>query len=178
MAKKWYVVHTYSGYEQKAKKALEERVKQHHVEHLFGEVLVPTEDVVEVKKGTKRKSKRQFFPGYILVNMEMDETTWRVVKETPKVTGFVGGSHNPAVVPDEEVARITHQIQEGTLKPKAKIEFEKGESVRVISGPFSSFTGIVENVNEAKGKLRVLVSIFGRATPIELDFSQVEKAQQ
>lgn len=178
MAKKWYVVHTYSGYEQKAKKALEERVKQHHMEQMFGDVLVPTEDVVEVKKGTKRRSKRQFFPGYILVNMELNETTWRVVKETPKVTGFVGGSHNPSVVPEEEVARITQQIQEGTLKPKAKIEFEKGENVRVISGPFSSFTGIVENVNEAKGKLRVLVSIFGRATPIELDFSQVEKVQQ
>ncbi len=175
MARKWYVVHTYSGYEQKAKKALEERIRQHNMEQMFGSILVPAEDVVEVKKGTKRRTKRHFFPGYILVNMELNEVTWRLVKDTPKITGFVGGSRNPSVVPEEEVARITHQIEEGTLKPKAKIEFEKGENVRVISGPFSSFTGIVDNVNETKGKLRVLVSIFGRATPIELDFTQVEK---
>lgn len=178
MAKKWYVVHTYSGYEQKAKKALEDRVRQHKMEHLFGEVLVPAEDVVEMKKGTKRTSKRQFFPGYILVNVELNETTWRLVKDTPKITGFVGGSLNPSVVPEEEVARITHQIEEGTLKPKAKIEFEKGENVRVTNGPFSTFMGVVENVNEGKGKLKVLVSIFGRATPIELDFTQVEKVSQ
>lgn len=175
MAQQWYVVHTYSGYEQKAKKALEERIKQHNMAHLFGDILVPSEDVVEVKKGAKRTSKRQFFPGYILVRMEMNEVTWRLVKETPKITGFVGGSLHPAVVPEEEVARITHQIEEGTLKPKSKVEFEKGENVRVINGPFSSFTGIVDNVNGTKGKLRVLVSIFGRATPIELDFTQVEK---
>lgn len=175
MAKNWYVVHTYSGYEQKAKKALEERVRQHQMEHLFGDILVPAEEVVEVKKGTKRTSKRQFFPGYILVNMDLNEVTWRLVKETPKVTGFVGGSLHPSVVPEEEVKRITHQIEEGTLKPKSKVEFEKGENVRVTSGPFSTFTGIVDNVNESKGKLRVLVSIFGRATPIELDFTQVEK---
>lgn len=175
MAKKWYVVHTYSGYEEKAKKTLEERIRQHKMEHLFGEVLVPSEDVVEVKKGTKRKSKRQFFPGYILVNVDLNEVTWRVVKETPKITGFVGGSLNPSTVPEEEVERITNQIKEGTLRPKSKVEFEKGENVRVTSGPFSTFTGIVENVNESKGKLKVLVSIFGRATPIELDFTQVEK---
>jgi len=175
MAKHWYVVHTYSGYEQKARKALEERVRQHSVEHLIEEVLVPQENVVEVKKGVKRTSKRQFFPGYILVRMELNDTTWHIVKGTPKVTGFVGGSLNPPTVPDEEVARITSQIQEGTLKPKPKVEFEKGENVRVVSGPFSTFTGIVNEVNEAKGKLRVLVSIFGRSTPIELDFTQVEK---
>ncbi|PIU58030.1 MAG: transcription termination/antitermination protein NusG [Deltaproteobacteria bacterium CG07_land_8_20_14_0_80_38_7] len=175
MSKKWYVVHTYSGYEQKSKKALEERINKHNMEHLFGEILVPSEEVVEVKKGTKRTSKRQFFPGYILVNVELNETTWRLVKETPKITGFVGGSLTPAVVPEEEVKRITNQIEAGTLQPKSKVEFEKGENVRVISGPFSTFTGIVENVNEAKGKLKVLVSIFGRATPIELDFTQVEK---
>ena len=173
--KHWYVVHTYSGYEQKAKKALEERIRQHSVEHLFEEVLVPQENVVEVKKGVKRTTKRQFFPGYILVRMELNETTWHIVKGTPKVTGFVGGSMNPPIVPDDEVQRITSQIEEGTLKPKPKVEFEKGESVRVISGPFSTFTGIVDEVNEGKGKLRVMVSIFGRSTPIELDFTQVEK---
>ncbi|MFH1829887.1 MAG: transcription termination/antitermination protein NusG, partial [Pseudomonadota bacterium] len=126
-------------------------------------------------KGVKKTTKRQFFPGYILVRMELNETTWHIVKGTPKVTGFVGGSMNPPVVPDEEVERITSQIEEGTLKPKAKVEFEKGENVRVISGPFSTFTGIVDEVHEGKGKLRVMVSIFGRSTPIELDFTQVEK---
>lgn len=175
MAMHWYVVHTYSGYEQKARKALEERIRQHAVEHLFEEVLVPQENVVEVKKGVKKTTKRQFFPGYLLVRMELNETTWHIVKGTPKVTGFVGGSMKPPIVPDEEVARITSQIQEGTLKPKPKVEFEKGENVRVTSGPFSTFTGIVDEVHEAKGKLRVLVSIFGRSTPIELDFTQVEK---
>ncbi len=175
MAMHWYVVHTYSGYEQKAKKALEERVRQHNVEQFFGDVLVPQENVVEVKKGVKRTTKRQFFPGYILVRMELNETTWHIVKGTPKVTGFVGGSMNPPSVPDEEVERITSQIREGTLQPKPKVEFEKGENVRVTSGPFSTFTGIVDEVHEGKGKLRVMVSIFGRSTPIELDFTQVEK---
>lgn len=176
MAKHWYVVHTYSGYEQKAKKALEERIKQHGVEQFFEEVLLPQENVVEVKKGVKKTSKRHFFPGYILVRMELNEATWHIVKGTPKVTGFVGGSMNPPIVPDEEIARITSQIEEGTLKPKSRVEFEKGENVRVTSGPFSTFAGIVDEVNEGKGKLRVLVSIFGRSTPIELDFTQVEKA--
>lgn len=175
MAMHWYVVHTYSGYEQKAKKALEERVKQHSVEHLFEEVLVPQENVVEVKKGVKRTSKRQFFPGYILVRMELNEATWHIVKGTPKVTGFVGGSMNPPVVPDEEMERITSRIDEGTMQPTPKVEFEKGENVRVTSGPFATFAGIVDEVHEGKGKLRVLVSIFGRSTPIELDFTQVEK---
>jgi len=175
MAKHWYVVHTYSGYEQKAKLALEERIKQHGVEHLFEQVLLPQENIVEVKKGVKKTSKRHFFPGYVLVRMELNDTTWHIVKGTPKVTGFVGGSKNPPIVPDAEVDRITSQIQEGTLKPKSKVEFEKGENVRVTSGPFNTFTGIVDEVHEAKGKLRVLVSIFGRSTPIELDFTQVEK---
>jgi len=175
MAMHWYVVHTYSGYEQKAKKALEERVRQHNVEQFFGDVLVPQENVVEVKKGVKKTTKRQFFPGYILVRMELNETTWHIVKGTPKVTGFVGGSMNPPSVPDEEVERITSQIEQGTLQPKPKVEFEKGENVRVVSGPFSTFTGIVDEVHEGKGKLRVMVSIFGRSTPIELDFTQVEK---
>lgn len=176
MAMHWYVVHTYSGYEQKAKKALEERVRQHNVEQFFGDILVPQESVVEVKKGVKKTTKRQFFPGYILVRMDLNETTWHIVKGTPKVTGFVGGSLKPPIVPDAEVERITSQIEEGTLTPKSKVEFEKGENVRVVSGPFSTFTGIVDEVYESKGKLRVMVSIFGRSTPIELDFTQVEKA--
>ncbi|MBI2092565.1 MAG: transcription termination/antitermination protein NusG [Deltaproteobacteria bacterium] len=175
MAKNWYVVHTYSGYEQKAKQALLENIKQNKMESLFDEILIPSEDVVEMKKGVKKTSKRNFFPGYILVKMELNEKTWHVVKGTPKVTGFVGGSLNPPVVPEEEVRRITKQIEEGTLKPKPKILFEKGEDVRVVNGPFATFSGIVDEVNEGKGKLRVMVSIFGRSTPIELDFTQVEK---
>jgi transcriptional antiterminator NusG len=175
MAKNWYVVHTYSGYEQKAKQALHEKIKSNKMEDFFEEVLVPSEDVVEVKKGVKKTTKRQFFPGYILVKMELNEKTWHLVKGTPKITGFVGGSKNPPVVPEEEVKRITKQIEEGTLKPKPKVLFEKGEDVRVVNGPFATFSGIVDEVNEEKGKLRVMVSIFGRSTPIELDFIQVEK---
>lgn len=175
MSKKWYVVHTYSGYEQKARQALEERIKSAKMEDLFEEILIPSEPVLEVKKGAKKTSSRKFFPGYILVKMELGEKTWHLIKGTPRITGFVGGSTNPPVVPEEEVMRITRQIEEGTLKPKPKVEFEKGESVRVVSGPFSTFTGIVDEVNEEKGKLKVLVSIFGRSTPIELDFTQVER---
>lgn len=175
MAKNWYVVHTYSGYEMKAKQALLERIKSAAAEELFEEVLVPSEDVVEMKKGVKKTTKRQFFPGYIMVKMELNEKTWHLVKGTPKVTGFVGGSLNPPVVPEEEVRRITRQIEEGTLKPKPKVQFEKGEDIKVVNGPFATFSGVVEEVNEDKGKLRVMVSIFGRSTPIELDFTQVEK---
>lgn len=159
----------------KAKKALEERIKQHAAAQYFEEVLLPQENVVEMKGGVKKTSKRHFFPGYILVRMELNDATWHIVKGTPKVTGFVGGSKNPPVVPDEEVRRITSQIEEGTLKPKSKVEFEKGENVRVTSGPFSTFVGLVDEVNAGKGKLKVMVSIFGRSTPIELDFTQVEK---
>ncbi len=175
MAKNWYVVHTYSGYEQKAKQALEERIKTLKASNLFEEIMVPQESVVEVKKGVKKTLSRHFFPGYILVKMELNDKSWHIVKETPKITGFVGGSQNPPVVPEEEVQRITRQIEEGTLKPKPKVSFDKGENVRVISGPFASFFGIVDEVNEDKGRLRVMVSIFGRSTPIELDFIQVEK---
>jgi len=175
MAKNWYVVHTYSGYEQKAKEALEERIRSHNMSEFFDEVLIPAEPVLEVKKGVKKTSARKFFPGYILVKMELNDKTWRLVRETPRVTGFVGSSTNPPVVPEEEVRRITKQIEEGTLKPKQKVEFERGETVKVISGPFSTFTGVVDDVNAERGKVRVLVSIFGRSTPIELDFSQVEK---
>jgi transcriptional antiterminator NusG len=175
MAKRWYVVHTYSGFEQKAKQALEERIKSAALHEMFEDILIPSEPVIEAKKGAKKATSRKFFPGYILVKMELNDKSWHLIKGTPKVTGFVGGSTNPPVVPDEEVARIAKQIEDGTLKPKAKIGFDKGETVRVVSGPFSTFTGLVDEVNEEKGKLKVLVSIFGRSTPIELDFTQVEK---
>lgn len=175
MSKSWYVVHTYSGYEQKAKQALERNIKKQKMDEAFGEIMIPQENVVEVKKGVKKTSSRHFFPGYILVNMELNDKTWHLVKETPRITGFVGGSLNPPIVPESEVERITQQIEEGTLKPKPKVSFDKGENVRVVSGPFASFFGIVDEVNEEKGRLRVMVSIFGRSTPIELDFIQVEK---
>jgi len=180
--KKWYVVHTYSGFENKAKKSLEDRVKMEKLQDYFGEVLIPMEQVVEMVKGEKRTSKRKFFPGYILVQMEMNKQTWHLVKSTPKITGFVGGSQfdseKPDLIPsvtDVEVQRLTSQISEGTLKPKPKVQFEQGDQVRVTDGPFSNFNGTVEEVNPDKGRLRVLVSIFGRATPVELDFMQVEK---
>lgn len=176
MSHHWYVVHTYSGFEQKAKSALEERIKSLRMEPYFGEVLIPSESVVEMKKGVRKTTTRKFFPGYILVKMELNDQTWHVVKGTPKITGFVGNSTNPPIVPEEEVSRITQQIDEGTLRPKPKVSFEKGESVRVVDGPFATFSGMVEEVNAEKGKLKVLVSIFGRATPVELDFIQVEKS--
>ena len=176
MSKEWYVVHTYTGYESKAKQNLEDRIRTLAKEDLFGEVLVPTENIVELVKGKKKESKRKFFPGYILVNMELNEETWYIVKNTPKITGFVGGGMNPPPIPETEVKRITQQIAEGSLKPKPKAVFEKGEGVRIIDGPFTSFNGIVEEVRPEKGKLRVSVSIFGRSTPVELDFTQVEKS--
>ncbi len=175
MAMAWYVVHTYSGYEHKAKAALEERVKSLGMEEFFGEILVPTESVVEMVKGVKRTTTRKFFPGYILVRMELNNKTWHVVKNTPKITGFVGNAKKPMPISDAEVLRITNQMTEGAAKPKPKIDFEKGESVRVIDGPFSNFNGVVEEVRPDKGKIRVLVSIFGRSTPVELDYGQVEK---
>jgi transcriptional antiterminator NusG len=178
MAKKWYVVHTYSGFENKVKKSLEERVRQENLQDEFGETLIPMEVVQEMVKGEKKTSKRKFFPGYILVQMEMSNRTWHLVKGTPKVTGFVGNAKKPEDVPfisEVEVQRLTTQITEGTLKPKPKVQFEEGDQVRVIDGPFSNFNGTVEEVKPDKGKVRVLVSIFGRATPVELDFMQVEK---
>ena len=176
MAKKWYVVHTFSGYEQKVKAALEERIKTQGKGEYFGEVVVPVEKVVELVKGKKKTSSRKFFPGYILVQMELNDETWHVVKETPKVTGFVGGSTHPPPVSDDEVKAITHQMEEGAIKPKPRVLFSAGESVKVIDGPFVDFNGIVEEVRPEKGKLRVLISIFGRATPVELDFVQVERS--
>ena len=176
MSKEWYVVHTYTGYEMKAKQNLEDRVKQLSKEDLFGETLVPTENIVELVKGKKKETKRKFFPGYILVNMELNDETWYIVKNTAKITGFVGGGMTPPSIPEGEVKRITQQIAEGSLKPKPKADFEKGEGVRIIDGPFTSFNGTVEDVRPEKGKPRVSVSIFGRSTPVELDFTQVEKS--
>lgn len=174
MAKKWYGVHTYSGFENKVRLSLQERIKNQGLEEFFSEVLIPSETVVELKKGEKRTSSRKFFPGYILINMELNDETWHVVKETSKVTGFVGGN-NPFPIPDEEVNKITKRMEEGAEKPKPKVLFEVGETVRVIDGPFLNFAGVVEDVKPEKAKLRVMVSIFGRATPVELEFMQVEK---
>jgi len=182
--KRWYVVHTYSGYEQKAKAALEASVRAlklsdetRPIGDRFGEVLVPVERVQELGKGGQRKiSNRKFFPGYIFVNMELDDETWHVIKNTPKVTGFVGHSTKPPEVPESEVRAITQQMEEGVLRPKPKVLFEVGEAVKVVDGPFQDFNGTVEEVRPEKGKVRVLISIFGRATPVELDFVQVEKS--
>lgn len=172
---KWYVVHTYSGYEQKARLALKERIRQHQMDKSFAEVLIPSENVIELVRGEKKTTSRKFFPGYMLVKMILNDATWHLVKSTPKITGFVGNALNPPAVPEEEVSRITNQMAEGTLKPRPKVQFEEGESVRVVDGPFVNFNGVVEEVKPDKGKLRVLVSIFGRSTPVELDFVQVEK---
>lgn len=172
---KWYVIHTYSGFEAKAKLALEERIRQHKMESSFDKILIPTENIVELVKGEKKTTSRKFFPGYILVKMKLNNTTWHLVKGTPRITGFIGNSINPPSVPEEEVLRITNQMTEGTLKPRPKVQFDEGETVRVIDGPFVNFNGVVEEVKPDKGKLRVLVSIFGRSTPVELDFVQVEK---
>lgn len=176
MTKKWYVVHTYSGYENKVKAALQERVKSNKMEQYFSDILVPSENVIGLIKGEKKTTSRKFFPGYILVNMELNEETWYLVKDTPKVTGFVGGTTTPPSISEEEVKKIMHQMEEGAFRPKPKVLFDRGENVRVVDGPFTNFTGIVDEVKPEKGKLKVLVSIFGRATPVELDFVQVEKA--
>ena len=175
MARRWYVVHTYSGYEGKVKTALEEKVRAMGLQERITDVLIPSESVVELVKGERRTSSRKYFPGYILVQMELDDQTWHVVKSTPKVTGFIGSRTEPAVIPDEDVDKIKDQMAEGKEKPRPKYSFEKGDSVRVVDGPFINFNGTVEEVRPDKGKLRVLVSIFGRPTPVELDFIQVTK---
>lgn len=172
---KWYVVHTYSGHENRARMTLLERVKNASVEECFGEVLIPTESVMEVVKGQRRTSTRKFYPGYMFVQMVLDERTFHLVKNTPKITGFLGGS-KPTPVPEREITGIHTAMTEGKTKPKPKVVFEQGDTVRVIDGPFSSFSATVEEVKPDKQKVRVLVSIFGRATPVELDFTQVEKA--
>ena len=176
MALKWYVVHAYSNFENKVKASLEERIKLHGLEDKFGKVMVPTEEVVEMREGQKRKSERKFFPGYVLVQMELDEETWHLVKEVPKVLGFIGGSSDrPAPITDSEANAILNRVEEGVDKPRPKVLFEAGEVVRVIDGPFNDFSGVVENVNYDKNKLRVAVQILGRPTPVELEFGQVEK---
>jgi len=177
MALQWYVVHAYSNFEHKVKEALVERVRRAGLQDKFGEVLVPTEEVVEMREGQRRKSERKFFPGYVLVQMEMDDETWHLVKEVPKVLGFIGGSSDrPTPITDREAQAILNRVQEGVDKPRPKILFEPGEVVRVTDGPFNDFSGVVENVNYEKSKVRVAVQILGRSTPVELDFSQVEKA--
>jgi transcriptional antiterminator NusG len=175
MAKKWYVVHTYSGHENRARLSLLDRVKTHGLQEEFGDILIPTESVLEVVKGQRRTSTRKFYPGYLFVQMDMNDKTFHLVKNTPKITGFLGGT-NPTPVKETEIAAINSAMTEGQIKPKPKIHFEEGDSVRVIDGPFSNFSGTVEEVKPEKQKVRVLVSIFGRATPVELDFGQVEKA--
>lgn len=172
---KWYAVHTYSGHENKARLALLERIRTSGLEEQFGEILIPTESVVELKGGKKRTSTRKFYPGYMFVQMELSDETFHLVRNTPKITGFLGGT-KPVPVKDEEITGINKQMTEGAIKPKPRVVFEDGETVRVVDGPFSNFTGIVEEVRPEKQKVRVLVSIFGRATPVELDFAQVEKA--
>jgi transcription termination/antitermination protein NusG len=176
MALRWYVVHAYSNFEHKVSESLKERVKRAGLESKFGEILVPTEEVVEMRDGQKRKSDRKFFPGYVLVQMEMDEDTWHLVKEVPKVLGFIGGtSDKPAPITDKEAMSILRRVEEGVDKPKPQVLFEPGEVVRVTDGPFNDFNGVVESVNYEKNRLQVAVQILGRSTPVELDFSQVEK---
>ena len=173
---RWYVVHAYSGMEKAVERNIKERINRAGMQHMFGDILVPTEEVVEIKNGQKRTSERRFYPGYVLVQMVMNDDTWHLVKHTNKVTGFVGGAKNrPAPISDEEVAKIMGQMEEGTEKPRHKVEFVVGEYVRVKDGPFTDFNGTVEEVNYEKSKVRVSVTIFGRATPVELEFSQVEK---
>ena len=172
---KWYVVNAYSGFELKAKQALEERIRLNNMQEHFGEVRVPQETVVELIKGQKKTSTRKFFPGYILVQMFLNQDTWHLVKETPKISGFVGDATEPSPLSDDEVARIIAQVEEGALAPRSKVSFEQGETVKVIDGPFADFSGTVEEVRPDKQKVKVLISIFGRATPLELDFVQIEK---
>ncbi|RUM89542.1 MAG: transcription termination/antitermination protein NusG [Thermodesulfatator sp.] len=176
MAHKWYIVHTYSGFENKVKSSLEERIKQYGMEDKFSAIVVPTEKVVEVVKGERRTSARKVFPGYILVKMDFDKESWHLVQDTPKVTGFVGGQHNPVPLPDHEAEKILKQMEERTLNPRPKYDYEPGEKVIVTEGPFANFTGVVEEVKPEKGKVRVLVSIFGRSTPVELEFGHIHKA--
>ncbi len=175
MAKKWFVVHTYSGHENRARLSLLERIRTHALTEQFGEILIPTENVLEVVKGQRRTATRKFYPGYLFVQMELNEKTFHLVKNTPKITGFLGGT-NPTPVKETEIAAINTAMTEGQVKPKPRVHFEEGDSVRVVDGPFSNFSGTVEEVKPEKQKVRVLVSIFGRATPVELDFGQVEKA--
>ncbi len=177
MAKRWYVVHAYSGYEKSVMRALLERIKLHEMEEKFGDVLVPTEEVVEMRGGQKRKSERKFYPGYVLVNMEMDDASWHLVNSTPRVMGFIGGTADkPAPITEREADAILQRVEQGVEQPRPKTLFEPGEMVRVTDGPFADFSGVVEEVNYPKNRLQVAVTIFGRSTPVELAFDQIEKA--
>ena len=175
MTSRWYVIHVYSGFENKVAQSIREQTKQHNMEDAILDVQVPTEEVVRMRRGTKVSSQRKFFPGYVLVDMEMTDESWHLIKNTPKVTGFLGGRGQPSPISDAEADRIMHQVKEGIERPKPLITFEVGEQVRVADGPFASFNGLVEDVDEEKARLKVSVSIFGRATPVDLEYSQVEK---
>jgi transcriptional antiterminator NusG len=174
---KWYVVHAYSGFEKKVAESIREQARQKGMEDLFEEVLVPTEEVVEMRRGQRVSSERKFFPGYVLVKMRLTDESWHLVKNTPKVTGFLGGRGKPSPISAREAERILHQVQEGVERPKPSVSFEVGEVVRVVDGPFTSFSGTVEEVDLERARLKVAVSIFGRSTPVELEFTQVEKQQ-
>jgi transcriptional antiterminator NusG len=175
MALRWYVVHVYSGFERKVAQSIREQAQQKGLGDMLAEVLVPTEEVVELRRGAKVNAERKFLPGYVLIKMEMNDETWHLVKNTPKVTGFLGAKGKPAPIPESEIQHVQTQVKEGIERPKPAIIFEVGEQVRVSDGPFTSFNGLVEEVDEEKGRLKVAVSIFGRATPVELEYSQVEK---
>lgn len=176
MSKRWYVVHAYSGFEKQVMRALQERIELSDTAEKYGEVIVPTEEVVEMRAGKKRRSERKFFPGYVLIHMELDDDTWHLVKETPRVLGFIGGkADKPAPISDAEAEVILQRVQVGSEQATPKTMFEPGELVRVVDGPFNDFSGVVEEVNYEKNRLHVAVTIFGRSTPVELDFSQVEK---
>lgn len=177
MSLRWYVVHAYSGYEARVKHALEERIERFGLTDKFGEIMIPTEEVVEMRDGQKRRSERKFFPGYVLVRMELDDETWHLVKDVPRVLGFIGGTADkPAPISDKEADAILQRMADGVERPRPKVLFEAGEVVRVTEGPFNDFNGVVEEVNFEKNRLLVAVQIFGRSTPVELEFSQVEKA--
>jgi transcriptional antiterminator NusG len=175
LALKWYIIHVYSGFENKVKASLEERIASSAHADKFGEVVVPTEEIVELVKGKRKTTARKFYPGYILVRMELSDETWHIVNDTAKVTGFLGGRREPTPLSEEEAARILNRMEAGKLKPQPKYFFESGDEVRVIDGPFTNFNGTVQEVNPEKGKIKVLVSIFGRSTPVELEFVQVQK---
>jgi transcription termination/antitermination protein NusG len=175
MGKRWYIVHAYSNFENKVADSIREQAKQRHLDHLFDEIMVPKEKVVEVRRGRKVDAERKFFPGYVLVKMDLTDEAYHLIKNTPKVTGFLGADNRPQPISDSEAARILHQVQEGIERPKPSVTFEVGENVRVSDGPFASFNGVVEEVDEGRSRVKVAVSIFGRATPVELEFGQVEK---